>query len=211
MIKKFLNYINDYEVITNLEEYIDRTYPGAEVVEIKSLELPEFVQSEFGDGKNNCTLASILRVFMYHRDKFKILPESEESLYSTIKDAADIYFFNVFNGTLPMTISRIIKRSAEEYELNIKTKGHYNGNFYNPIKREIDNRRPLLMNIGFGKYKRHTVTISGYISLKYRGMNVYILEVYDNWSRYKRFIDYSYLAHSLKSLNAYTFNTIEIK
>ena len=211
MIKKILNVINDYEVITNLEEYIDRTYPGAEVVEMKSLKVPEFIQSDFGDGKNNCTLVSILRVFMYHRDKFNILPESENALYDSIKEAADTYFFNVFRGTLPVTISKIIKKSAEDYELDIKTKGHYNGNFYNPVKREIDQRRPLLMNIGFGKYKSHTVTICGYTTLKYRGMNINILEVYDNWSSYKRFIDYSYLSHSLKSLNAYTFNTIEIK
>lgn len=211
MIKRFLNSINNYEKISNIKNYIDKNYPGAEIVEMKSIRLMDFLQSDFEDGKYNCTLVSILRVLMNGIDRFETVPESKEALYQDIKKAASKYHFDEIKGTMPLMISKIIKNVASEYGLDLKSKGHYLGNFYNPIKREIDKNRPLIMNIGFGEYGSHSVTISGYMTLKFKGMKIHILEIYDNWTKSKRFIDYSHLAHSLTSLNAVSFNTIEIK
>lgn len=210
IIRNLKNKVNDYEVIKNLPEYIEKNYKGAEVLTSVSLKLDNFTQTDFKNQRNNCTLTSILRVLMYNIDKFQVLPESKEVLYEDIYKSGKKYFFNEAFGTMPIMISNIVKDVFKEYKVKGKVKGHYLGNFYRPIKSELDNRRPLIMNIVFGAYKKHSITISGYIILNYRGMKIKILEVVDNWSSQKRFLDYTRFSHSINSFNTFSLNTIEI-
>lgn len=39
------------------------------------------------------------------------------------------------------------------------------------------------MNIAFGEYHNHTVTISGYKIFRYKGMNIKFIEVFDGWRK----------------------------
>ena len=64
--------------IANLNTYIEDHYPGARFIESSDLELPDFLQRDFDDSHNNCTIASLTRVINYYfrdKDKFEIYDE----------------------------------------------------------------------------------------------------------------------------------------
>ncbi len=61
--------------IANLYTYVERTYPGARFIESSDLDLPDFLQKDFQDSHNNCTIASLTRIINYYfkdKNKFEI-------------------------------------------------------------------------------------------------------------------------------------------
>ncbi|MDU1177410.1 MAG: hypothetical protein E6987_07320, partial [Peptoniphilus harei] len=64
--------------IANLNTYIEDHYHGARFIESSDLELPDFLQRDFDDSHNNCTIASLTRIINYYfrdKDKFEIYDE----------------------------------------------------------------------------------------------------------------------------------------
>lgn len=172
--------------IANLNEYIEKNYPMASLLESGKIEMPNFLQRDFEDGTNNCTIASITRIVNYYYkdlDKFKIYEEVFEIA------RRNGYFKSI--GTIPFFISRIANTFFEKNNMNLKAKGIYIGNFYSHVKGEIDNYRPVLMNLGSGYYKNHSLVIFGYSIYKFRGMKIKFLHVYDGWNKTPSYIDYS--------------------
>ena len=179
--------------IANLNTYIEDHYPGARFIESSDLELPDFLQREFNDSHNNCTIASLTRVINYYfrdKDKFKIYDE----VFAIAKKNG--YFKKI--GTLPVMISHIANIYFKKNKIDIRARGVYLGNFYSHVKDEIDNFRPLVMNLGSGYYKNHSLVISGYSVYKFKGMKVKFLHVYDGWNKTKSYIDYNDLRGFLK-------------
>lgn len=190
--------------IANLNTYIENHYPGARFIESSDLELPDFLQREFNDSHNNCTIASLTRVINYYfrdKDKFEIYDE----VFAIAKKNG--YFKKI--GTLPVMISHIANIYFKKNKIDIRARGIYLGNFYSHVKDEIDNFRPLVMNLGSGYYKNHSLVISGYSIYKFKGMKVKFLHVYDGWNKTKSYIDYNDLRGFLK-VPIFSYNVFDV-
>lgn len=190
--------------IANLNEYIEKNYPKAVFMESSEVKMQNFLQRDFEDGSNNCTIASLTRIISYYfkdLDKFEIY---EEVFKIARKNG---YFGNI--GTIPFFISRIANTYFRKNNMNLKSKGIYMGNFYSNVKNEIDNFRPVLMNLGSGYYKRHSLVIFGYSIYKFKGMKIKILYVYDGWNKTPSYIDYNDLK-GLKNFPIFSYNIFNI-
>lgn len=190
--------------IANLNTYIEKNYPGAKFMESSDIDLPDFLQRDFEAGLNNCTIASLTRVITYYFkdfDKFEVYKEVFEI-------AKRNGYFKKY-GTLPVFISRIANIYFKRNNIGIRARGVYLGNFYSHVKDEIDNFRPLLMNLASGYYKNHSLVISGYSVYKFKGMKVKILHVYDGWNKEKSYIDYNDL-NGFLSFPVFSYNVFDI-
>lgn len=200
----------EYEVIDYLYGYINKNYNNAKLISEKSIDLENFIQNDFSNQNRNCSLVAITRIIKYYTNTIDILPKNEQEIFNQVFNIAKSYGFNDITGTFPTKIDNIIKDYFDNYNIKVIAKGHYFPNFYNPLKSEIDNNRPLIMNIAFGKYSNHSVTVSGYKIFKYKNMKIKFIELYDGWTRKHSYIDYNIFAHSLFSVNVYSLNSLKI-
>ena len=200
-----------YEAIDFLKNYIDSNYNGAVLLEEKSLILDNFIQNDFFLSDKNCSLVAMTRIIKYYCEPFNNIPYNSKDIYKEIYNIALHYGFNLRTGTPPTKIDYILSDYFEKIGIEIKSKDYYLPNFYKPIKKELDNNRPLIMNIAFGEYNNHSITITGYKIYKYKHMNIKFLEVYDGWKRTHSYIDYNVFAHNLFSINYYSINSLQIK
>ena len=139
--------------------------------------------NELEGGVKNCSTAAITRVFAYYRGLgVKRIPDDAQ-LYREIKKAAQARGYTGRRGTGFTKIDDIINDMLVSYGLSGKAKSIYIWDF-NTVKKEIDSNKPLILNIAFGKYADHTVTVVGYREFKEkRKRRVRILRIYDGWSR----------------------------
>lgn len=191
------------EKILNLQDYMEKHYPHAQLLAQRQLVLPNFLQSEFIDGRNNCSLASITRVLEYH------LGWNRQDIYDEVMEIALTFGFRPDYGTFPTKIDDITKEFYRRHGLKGTCRGIYMGNFYRPIQREIDRGNPLVMNVGWGYYKDHSLTVVGYALYRWRGMKIKMLAVLDGWSREVRYLDYTQL-NGLYALPIFSFNTFAV-
>lgn len=203
-----LSTFEGYEAIDNLYGYLTKKYPGAILLEEKSLELPTFIQNEFKKSNKNCSLVSTTRVISYYDEYFGNM--SEQEIFDQVYTIGKSYGFNEYIGTLPVKIDDIMRDFFEHYNIKVKAKGKYFSNFYNPVKSEIDANRPLLMSIAFGQYHNHTVTITGYKVFEFRNMRIKFIEILDGWRKQKSYIDYNVFSHGLFSTGICSYNTLKI-
>lgn len=191
--------------ISNLDRYIEKKYPGAFLIERAELEVPDFLQRDFESGSNNCSIASIVRIINYY---FKDI-NKEEVYKDVMKIARRTGYFDGI-GTIPMFIAHIANTYFKKKGINGKSRGIYLGNFYSHIKDEINNLRPVMMNLGYGFYKNHSLVVFGYSIYYYKRMKIKILHVYDGWHRSKSYIDYNEL-NGFANLPIYSYNIFNIE
>ncbi len=204
----WIDSINNYGIIENLKDYMEKNYPGSVYVTSRNLNLKNFIQKDFKE-ENNCVIASITRIIDYHRGSFPIIPEDYMEIYEDVLEEAKGNLFDEIRGVFPNRISRISKRVLEKYGVGGKCRGVYFGNFYTTVKKQIDLKNPLMMNIALGKYGAHTVTITGYSIYNYNNMEIKLLHILDGWSRNLRYINYTDFTHGILSINGASFNIIE--
>lgn len=190
--------------IANLNTYIEKNYHGAKFIEASEIDLPDFLQRDFEAGLNNCTITSLTRVITYY---FKDLDKNK--VYKEVFEIAKRNGYFKKYGTLPVLISRIANIYFKRNNIPIRARGVYLGNFYSHVKDEIDNFRPLLMNLASGYYKNHSLVISGYSVYKFRDMKVKFLHVYDGWNKEKSYIDYNDL-NGFLSLPIFSYNVFDV-
>lgn len=200
--------INKYEVIDYLYGYINKNYNGAKLVCEKSLDICDFLINEFSLN-NSCSLVCILRIVEYYFNKLNI-EFDKYKVFDEIVTFARLNYFTEEFGTLPMKIDDILRQYFNAYGIDVVAKGHYFGNFYKPIKSEIDSDRPLIMNIAFGGYEKHSVTIVGYKIFKYKSLNLKFIELYDGWKRRKSYIDYNVFSHGIFNFGVCSYDTLKI-
>lgn len=205
---KFSEY--NYEAIDKLDEYINNKYKGALLREEKSLNLDNFIQNNFSYSDKNCSLVAITRLIKYYSNIYPNLKSDNIDIFNEVYTIALEYGFDMIVGTHPTKIDNILKDYFEKQNIKVKSKGHYFGNFYNPLKREIDLNRPLIMNIAFGDYNNHSISVTGYKIYNYKNMNIKFIEVYDGWKKTHSYIDYNIFCHSIGSINVFSFNTLKI-
>ena len=180
--------------ISNLDKYIEENYEDAEFIESSEIDVSNFLQKDFEVGASNCTIASLTRIINYYykdMDKFYIYDE-------VFKIARRSGYFKDF-GTIPFFISHISNKFCYNNNLKLRCRGVYLGSFYSNVKEEIDSFRPVVMNLGSGYYKRHTLVVFGYSIYEFKGMKLKILKVYDGWNKTPSYIDYNALKGFMKA------------
>lgn len=191
------------EKITNIDAYMEQNYPFATLEQKAHLEIPRYLQNEFSEERNNCSLVCITRILEYH------LGWNRKDIYEDVKHFALQFGFRPDYGTFPTKIDNIAKAFYEKYRLKGTCRGIYMGNFYRPLQSEIDCNRPLMMNIGWGYYRDHSLTVSGYQIYEWKGMKIKMIEVVDGWSCDSRYLDYTQL-NGIYALPIFSFNTFEV-
>lgn len=169
--------------------------PGGKKVSEKILPFSKSNQDYMETGKNklsNCALTSIHEIFTYywvvkHYTNFPMYYPGDDiqnyidPLYEYEKKRAISAYGYSDEGGLGFTkIPDLINDCIHHYG--------YSGNATNrylytasSIKDEIDSSRPLIMNIGSGKYKDHTVSIYGYAEYYYSGDSTTYATISDHW------------------------------
>ncbi|EFI41799.1 MULTISPECIES: hypothetical protein [Peptoniphilus] len=204
------NKVKQYEVIDYLYGYILKNYNGARLISEKSLELENFIQNDFESSEKNCSLVASTRVIKYYADRISILPKDESEIFKQIYTLAQKYNYNEKIGIFSTKVDDILRDYFTFFKVNTISRGHYFGNFYKPVKKEIDENRPLVMNIAFGEYHNHTVTVTGYKIFKFKNMKIKFIELYDGWRREKSYIDYNIFAQGIFSKGICSYYTIKI-
>lgn len=201
----------DKTAICDLYKYVSEKYgKGWTESACGSVEgkVETFLLRDLEYGKQNCTLAAITRLFAFHRDNSgkKDIPESNK-LYGDIKEIAKVFGYSGDKGTNPTKINNIINYLLLKYGYAGKGFSTYIWDF-KTVKREIDKGKPLILNIAFGYYRDHSVSVVGYSEFT-KGKGVFkrtkkFIKVYDGWTNLNRFVDYSRI--NIASFSAVKFD-----
>lgn len=180
----------------NILSYIQENYGEIKSIEKRTVPaIQSFLQDDF-EGASDCTLTSILTVTNYFTEIEKPL-----DCYNFIKKIAKKVFYTDNHGTFATTINFIVKRVFKNYGIKYKPRARFfKGIFVKPkyIKDNIDHRKPVLLSLwkdGRGYYDNHTITIIGYgVYTTIDQKEHFILQIYDNWSKQLRYLDYEKLS-----------------
>jgi hypothetical protein len=191
--------VNGYGGITDVDSYIRDRY-GVEVKKVgeKVLPMESFTMKDLAADDNNCVLTGMTRIlcfYMKKREKTEV-----DAVYQRVKEEALRKGYTVRKGLGFHKIRSVFGNVLKRYELTAKQlRAYYCFGLFRRIEREIDGKRPLLMNISFGYYRNHTVTVVGY--QKYETMfrlgplsikrTIRMIEVADGWDREKQFMDFN--------------------
>lgn len=210
-----------YGGIDDCKKYLQDRYGGTITkTSSKSLSMANFKQSDLEADASNCTLAAITRILYFYRNKYTKIDNDYTKIYKKVKKVAKKYGYTKKKGTAFTKINNIVDDVVHDYGYKkSKCSGIYVWTFDNQVKAEIDNNRPVIMNIARGYYANHTVTVCGYAKYtctkKVLGITTKktynMIEVYDGWSNSKRYIDYSAFAYDLASSGFGSFNTVTMK
>ena len=152
-------------------------------------DIQNFLMSELEAGVGNCTLTALTRVFAYYRDtEGKVNIPNNKTLYNDIKSIAEGYGYSD-GGTSPTKINNIINDVFAKYGYAGKGSSSYIPWLLTALD-ELDNGRPILMNIAFGYYAKHTVTVVGYSVFTRDDEAIIFLKVHGGWSKGNRYIDW---------------------
>lgn len=199
------NKFKGYGGIEDTEKYINAYY-GQEWIESRTVSVSEvenFAQSRLEKGANNCTLTSITRILKYYSDKgYKNIPSNIKDVYGVIRELGVKHGFDPKKTGLlrdlfiytPWEIDNMVEESWKEFGY---TEGYGNNSYFlklRTIKKNIDNSNPLLLNITFGDYSGHTVSVVGYkIFTKAGQKDLNFIQIFDGWSETVRYIDWKRL------------------
>lgn len=151
-------------------------------------EAENFRMEDLSEDGKSCTLAALTRVLAYYRDHGAAFPE-DGALYSAVREAAVKHGYTVRRGTNPFRIAAVAREVLRHFGCPGKVKSRYLWSF-STMRRAIGNGHPLLFNIAFGYYRDHTVTVIGVREYRRAWKKRRLIEVYDGWTKEKRYIDY---------------------
>ena len=191
-----------YGGIEDTTKYIDAKY-GFGWIESLASSIPgiaRFKQSELEGNSNNCTLASITRIMKYYSDRgYPQIPSDIIEIYKKVREIGIEHGYDPKKVGLlrdlfvytPWDIDNIVRDTWKAF-------GYFNGGSNNSylgklgtIESNIDNSCPLLLNITYGDYKGHTVSVIGYkVFSKECEKNITFVQIYDGWSDAVRYIDW---------------------
>lgn len=189
-------------VKSNIDIYVKNTY--GEIQNRDSYRIYGVVallQNDF-EGDEDCTLSSITELTRF----YKYSGEDTYITYNNIKNIAKKFCYTDNYGTLSLTITSILNKVNQLYNISKKGKGAYLKGIGFNIKTIISNinqRTPMILNMlndGRGYYKNHSVTIIGYSDFIVNNKHIYMLELHDNWSPISTFVDYQKLSF-ISSIN----------
>lgn len=176
----------------------------------------DFPQSIFEKAANNCTLTSLTRLLLFFREThFPLVPANAQAVYRAARDVFSKYGYHpVKVHSLrnrirygPWNIANMSRDVLKVFGyMEPIVKNHY------IMKRryiidEIRKGKPVMLNIAFGDYSNHTVSVVGYDLYEKEGsMDRFFVAVYDGWSRRLRYIDWSVFALTPASVTVFSPN-----
>ncbi|NLY09532.1 MAG: hypothetical protein GXZ11_06505 [Tissierellia bacterium] len=169
-----------YGRISNIREYLLYSYKNeGTLIEENILDFtPRHMHDWYGKAKA-CSLMAIDMIIGYHENE----EDNEERRRKIIKRAKKFLYFD-WRGT-PVWAVPMIWRG-----LGYKVRHSMIVDF-NEMKRELDAGYPFIMNLAWGDYPAHTITIIGYQIWEIGFRKVKVLVVADGWSNRIRYIDYN--------------------
>ena len=183
--------------IVDLKEYIRENY-GAGYTESESgtvePKIQTFLMKDMEKAACNCSIVAMTRILAFYRDnEGKDQIPGNKKLYNDIKSIAAIFGYDMEKGTNPVKINNILNYMLTKYGYSGKGKSTYILNF-KTVKEQIDAGRPLILNIAFGYYRDHTVSVVGYNEFS-KGTGRFkkkkrFIKVYDGWTDKNTYIDY---------------------
>lgn len=212
-----------YGGITNCKSYLKDRYGGTvSLSSSKSLSMANFKQGDLEKDANNCTLAAITRIlYYYYKNGYTKINSNYNKIYKKVKSIATKYYgYTSKKGTFPTKINNIVEHVLDDYGYGkSKCNGIYIWSFNNEVKKQIDNNKPVIMNIVRGFYGSHSVTVCGYAKYNVKkttlffttNTNYNMVRLYDGWRNYVRYLDYKAFAYDLISAGFGSFNTITMK
>lgn len=155
------------------------------------------LMNDFRPGIGCCTITALTTVFRHLRQQAEPspIPDDTRNLFDQVESIAARHGYRPKRGrTNPLRIGSIVRHLFHLYQLQ----GQAGSTLFlsaRQISRELDAGRPVLMNLAFGHYHRHTVTVVGYQlwqdstrQTKHRQRHLW--QVHDGWSEAVRFIDH---------------------
>lgn len=211
-----------YGGIDDCKKYLKDRYGGTITLSSqKTLPMENFRQADLAKNANNCSLTAITRIlYYYYNAGYTKIDDNYIDIYREVEKVAKKYGYTASKGTFPTKINNIVEDVLKGYGYSkSKCKGVYVWYFGTHIKNEIDDKKPVIMNIARGYYGNHTVTVCGYAVYKRTKKTLGIkitktyrmIQVYDGWSSDKKYIDYSAFAYDLVTSGFGSFNTITMK
>jgi hypothetical protein len=194
-----------YGGIEDLAAYLSIEYgPGWSV--LSSMTIPDidpFTQDILEPGAPNCTLVSITRVMKYHREHgFQKIASELDDIYEVVRDVGVSHGYDPGKSGIlrdlfvytPFEIDNMVHETWKRFQYL----GGYGRNAYflkwKTIMKQLGLGHPLLMNIAFGDYKGHTVTVTGYAAYVRKGSFAKrFVQVFDGWSSSIRYLDWKKL------------------
>ena len=204
-----------YGGIINISEYLTEQYgERGSLIKVGSPFIINLDSMETISGRRtrNCSVVAITRVIDYYakRDHLEGIPGDIKQIYKDVETIAQSYGYSDKNGTVPLFIAGITRECLKRYGIKAKCRGHYIFSFEKHVKREIDNGRPVIMNIARGFYRDHTIVVTGYSLWKVGKRTLPILRVSDGWKKGSHFVDYEAFAKDISQSIFGSFNTTQI-
>lgn len=160
-----------------------------------------FSQNRLEAGAPNCVPISLTRVLQsFSKRGYDRIPSEPEDIYPVIRRVTVRYGYDpVKSGLLrdlfvytPFSIGRMATEVWQEFGYGRgEGKNRYVGKLRH-LLHQLDNNMPALLNLAFGDYPSHTLTVAGYRIYSHpdKRSRVY-LRVYDGWSPKPRYIDWT--------------------
>ncbi len=175
--------------------------------------------SDFKEAQN-CTIIAIARILNYYHFKgYNKIPQDYKEIYDEVLKVAIDNGYTQKKGTNPLKIKRIFIEVLNNYGYKkCHSKGVYIWSFNKQVKNEIDNDRPVVMNIARGHYKDHSVTVCGYFTCKTKHKILFghlkkkheFVCILDGWNREYRYIDFKSFSYNMLTDGIGSFNQIII-
>ncbi|HQC35881.1 MAG TPA: hypothetical protein PL035_02220 [Bacillota bacterium] len=129
-----------------------------------------------------CSIAAIAACIYANRQEITGELASYDDIYAHCLGAAcEKRLYTDVRGTPPFYIDNAARRALKNYGSDWSAKNRY----FSPLRfgmEEIPEGRPLIINIAFGYYARHSLTVVGYRRYKNSSGRVYnFFEVKDGW------------------------------
>ncbi len=166
-----------------------RGITDAELVDSYILDMPaERMLRYFGRSKA-CSLMAIMNVVDYKLGGRSVTRRKD------LKRYAKRWGYFDWRGTPFIVIPFILKGYAKRHGLRFKTKHTFILSWRDMV-RNLRQNRPFLLNIAWGDYAKHTVTIIGYeVHESQAGCHRFLVTA-DSWADGIRYIDYDRLTGS---------------
>lgn len=192
-----------YAGIEDLRQYVSSVYGAAyQTKESVFLErVNDFPQSTFEKSANNCTLTSLTRMLLFFREYyFPTVPANAQAIYKAARRVFIDYGYDPIKVQSlknhlqygPWNIDNMCRDVLRSFGYaKPVVKNHYFAK-KSYIVNEIRKRKPVLLNISFGDYGNHTISVVGIeVFQKDGSADRLFLAVYDGWTRRLRYLDWS--------------------
>jgi len=159
--------------------------------QILPVEMDSNLQMSGRKDAENCSVAAVARVSEYWSSRQQVkFPHYLADTYQVAEIlAASKYRYTAKKGLSQFRISPLLHEVAHRNGINLDCRLHILWNYKKHIEGELDAGRPVILNIAFGYYHNHSITVAGYRVYECGGRKYTMLCTADGWSEGARYID----------------------